>query len=56
MVAKIPHPEYPEPTREQREVAALEKLIRRNWGAWVELGVVAAMPAWELMRFRGCAR
>jgi len=52
VVAKKPIP--PEPTREEREVAELEKLIRTRWDEWVERGLVAEMPAWEPQRFLGC--
>ena len=56
MVARIPVPEVPEPTREQREVAELECIIRARWGERVERGLVAEMPAKKPMRFRGCSR
>ena len=53
MVARIPHPELPEPTREQREVAETERIIRARWDDWVERGLVAEMPAKKPMTFLG---
>ena len=51
MVARRPTP--PEPTREQREVTELARLIRQSWSEWVERGLVKAMPAREPLRFLG---